>query len=84
MKAYSGVDAQIHAFLTSAFGGEWSDSRLGRFTPPPPQVPNWRGDWMGFRNGLKDVEKRKISPLPGLNFDPSAAQPVASRYIDCS
>jgi hypothetical protein len=36
MKAYVGLDVQVHIFLTSALaGGEWSDSRPGRFTPPP-------------------------------------------------
>jgi hypothetical protein len=34
MKAYGGVDVQIHIFLASALvGGEWSASRLSRFTP---------------------------------------------------
>jgi hypothetical protein len=34
MKAYGGVDVQIHIFLTSApVGGEWSALRPGRFTP---------------------------------------------------
>jgi hypothetical protein len=34
MKAYGGVDVEIHIFLTSVFaGGEWSASRPGRFTP---------------------------------------------------
>jgi hypothetical protein len=34
MKAYGGMDVQIHIFLTSALvRGEWSASRLDRFTP---------------------------------------------------
>jgi hypothetical protein len=34
MKAYWGVDVQIHIFLTSALaGGEWSASRACRITP---------------------------------------------------
>jgi hypothetical protein len=34
MKAYGGVDVWIHTFLTSVlFGGKWSASRPGRFTP---------------------------------------------------
>jgi hypothetical protein len=34
MKAYCGMKAQLHAFLTSALeGGEWSASRPGRFSP---------------------------------------------------
>jgi hypothetical protein len=33
MKAYWGVDVQIHVSLTSTVGtGEWSASRPGRFT----------------------------------------------------
>jgi hypothetical protein len=34
MKGYGGVDVWIHIFLTSEqVGGEWSASRLCRFTP---------------------------------------------------
>jgi hypothetical protein len=48
MKAYGGMDVKTHIFLFSALvGGEWSPSRLGRFTPGT----NWIGD---------DVEKRKF------------------------
>jgi hypothetical protein len=34
MKAYVGVEVQIHIFLVSVLvGGEWWASRPGRFTP---------------------------------------------------
>jgi hypothetical protein len=36
------------------------------------------------RSGLDGVERRKILSLPRLEFDPSAVQPVASRFTDCS
>jgi hypothetical protein len=67
MKAYGGVDIYIHAFLTSEiFGGEWSASRLDRFTHRE-RAPGtyWEGDWVGPRTGLDDVEKRKFLIQPG-------------------
>jgi hypothetical protein len=39
---------------------------------------------MGSINGLGDVERRKISPLLGLELRPFALEPIASRYIDCA
>jgi hypothetical protein len=54
----------------------WSASLPGRFT----LGTHWIGGWVGTRTGLGNVEKRKISPLAGLESDPSAVQPVASRY----
>jgi hypothetical protein len=54
MKTYEGVNVQIHVFLTSALvGGEWSASRLGRFTPGT----HWTRGWVGPRAGLDDMEK---------------------------
>jgi hypothetical protein len=54
MKAYGGVDLQIHILLTSALArGEWSASRPSRFTPGT----HWIG-WMDPRAGLDDVEKK--------------------------
>jgi hypothetical protein len=34
------------------------------------------------RAGLDNVEKRKFLTPPGLNFDLSVVQPVASRYTE--
>jgi hypothetical protein len=60
-----GVDVQIHIFLTSApVGGEWSTSRLDRFTP----ATHWLGGWVDLRAGLDDLEKRKFLTPPGLEL----------------
>jgi hypothetical protein len=65
MKAYWGVEVQLHAFLTLALnGGEWSASRPGRFTPRE-RAPgtHWIGGWVGPKAGLDAVLKRKLSPI---------------------
>jgi hypothetical protein len=49
MKAYWGVDIQLHVFLTSALdGGQWSASRHCRFTLEE-RTPgtHWIGGWVG-------------------------------------
>jgi hypothetical protein len=58
--------------LTSALGGgEWSDSRPGRFTPRErPPGTHWIGSWVNPRAGVDDVEKRKFLTLPGLEIRP--------------
>jgi hypothetical protein len=54
MKAYGGADIYTHLFLTSAlFGGEWSASRPGSFTPGTPCI----GGWVHSKAGLDDVER---------------------------
>jgi hypothetical protein len=59
MKAYWGVEVQLHSFLTSALGGGvWLTSRPGRFTPQKRTLVS-TGDWMGPRPGLDVSEKRK-------------------------
>jgi hypothetical protein len=37
---------------------------------------------VGLRAGLDDMEDRKFLNLPGLELDPSAIQPLPSRYTD--
>jgi hypothetical protein len=52
-------------------GGEWPASRPGRFTPWE-RAPGTHciGGWVGLRTSLDDVDKRNISPLPGLDLLP--------------
>jgi hypothetical protein len=84
MKAYGGMDAYIHIFLTSALvGGKWSASRPGRFNPGErAHGTHWIGGWVGPRAGLDDVEKRKFLPPRDSNSDPSVVHPIASSYRD--
>jgi hypothetical protein len=70
MKAYEGMEIELHAFLTSALeGGEWSASRRGRFTP--------RGNTSRYpmdrrlggpqsRSERSGEEKGKSLSLPGI------------------
>jgi hypothetical protein len=64
MKAYGGVDIQIHIFLTSALvGGEWSATRPGCFTPGERALgTHCIGDEVRSRVGLDDMEKFFDSP----------------------
>jgi hypothetical protein len=77
MRVYGGVDVWIDIFLTSALaGGEWSVSRLGRFTPGERAFgTHWVGGWMDPGAGLNDVEKRKFLTVSGLE--------LRLRYSDC-
>jgi hypothetical protein len=51
MEAYGGVTSAL-------IGGEWSDSRPGRFTPGEKYPgPHWIRDWVSPRAGLDDMEK---------------------------
>jgi hypothetical protein len=76
MKAYGGVDLEIHVFLTSAVvGEEWSVSRPGRFIPGE-RAPgtHWLGGWVSPIGGLDAAEKRKFLTLPGLELGPASSQ----------
>jgi hypothetical protein len=70
MKAYGGVDVQIHFFLTCALTGvDCSVSRSVWFTPGE-RAPgtHWKGGWVNPRAGLDYFEKRKFLTLPGLEL----------------
>jgi hypothetical protein len=59
MKAYGGLDVQVHVFLTSApVGGEWSASRLGRYTPGEITAVQLDRRLCGPRTSLDDVDYR--------------------------
>jgi hypothetical protein len=83
MKAYEGVDVYSHIFLISALvRGEWSASRLCRFTPGERAIgTHWTGGWVGSSDGINNVEKI-LDPHRDSNSEPSVVQPVAGRYTD--
>jgi hypothetical protein len=58
-------------------GGEWPDSRSGRFAPRERGPgTHWIGRWVDPRTGLgRGGEERKSKPLQGL--EPLIIQPVA-------
>jgi hypothetical protein len=66
IKAYRGVDAEIHIFLTSATAGsEWSASSPSHFTPgESPQYPldGWLG---GSQNQSGQCREGNIFALTG-------------------
>jgi hypothetical protein len=60
--------------------GEWSASRLARFTPRERALgTHWLEGWVDHRAGLDDVEKRKFLTLPGLDLRP-LGRPYRLRY----
>jgi hypothetical protein len=65
------VDVQI-VFLTSALdGGEWSDLRPGRFTPPGKSL------WYPLDRGLSGPQSRS-GRCKESNTDFSVSQPMAA------
>jgi hypothetical protein len=79
MKAYGGVDVEIHIFFTLAVvGGEWRASRLDRFTPEEEaSCTIWIGGWVDPRADL-DCVKGKFLTLPGLELRP-LGRPASSK-----
>jgi hypothetical protein len=70
MKTCGIVDVQICVFMTSALvGGERPASRLGRFSAGErASSTRRRGGWVGPRNGLDYLERRKFLNQPGFEF----------------
>jgi len=62
-KAYGGTEVQLHPFLTSVQGEcEWSASCPRRFVAGEESpVTNSVIRWVGPRDGMDDLEKKKIS-----------------------
>jgi hypothetical protein len=74
MRAYGGVDAKIHIFLTSALAeGEWSASRPGCFITGETASGN---HWTGGRENCW--------PYSDSKSNLSVVQPLACRYADCA
>jgi hypothetical protein len=65
------MSAQFHAPAALAAGEE----------PPGTQ---WIRGWVDRRVGLDNVERRKILPLPGLEFRPVGRSALSQCYIDCA
>jgi hypothetical protein len=68
-----------HSLTSALGGGEWSASRLGRFTPRE-KAPgtHWIGGWVGPRAVLGAVVKRKIPSLRReSNHTTPIVQPIA-------
>jgi hypothetical protein len=73
-----------HSLTSALDGGEWLDSRLGRFIPKE-RTPgaHWKRSWVGPIASLDTVVKRKtLSPRRESNPDHPTVQPVTNRYTD--
>jgi hypothetical protein len=84
MKAYLGVEVQLHSWTLALDGDEWLASRPGRFTPRErAPVTHCIGGWVSPRTVLDAAVKRKIpSPRQESNPRTPIVQPVAQRYTD--
>jgi hypothetical protein len=72
----------ISTILDLGTEGEWSASRLCRFTPGgniSPHLTHWTGVWVGFRVGLNATGKRKILHCREMNLGHPASSPLLYR-----
>jgi hypothetical protein len=76
MKKNGGMEVWLHEFLTSVVdGGEWSASRPGRFTSRErAHGTDLMGGWVGPRDGLDAVAKKKSLPC----WEPKPGRPIRS------
>jgi hypothetical protein len=85
MKAYGGVDVEVHIFLDFGTSWMWVVSFMHRPLYPRGKSRRYKLDRrLGDpRTGLDDMEK---SPdhTGTLNSDPSVVQPLTSRYSGSS
>jgi hypothetical protein len=79
---YGGVDVQNRVFLTPALvRGEWSASRLSRFTPRKRiSGTHWIGDFVIPRAGTDKYEGTILDPTASRTSNPSLAQLYRLRY----
>jgi hypothetical protein len=81
MKAYEGVDVQIHVFLDLGTSW-WVASYTLRPLYPLGKSPgtHWIGGWVDPRPGLNDMDKWKFLTLPGLELRP-IGRPASSQSL---
>jgi hypothetical protein len=68
MNAYGVMEVKLHFFLTSTPVGEWSESRLGRFTPGNHRI----GSWSGPRAVWKHPRRESLLLLLGIELRSSS------------
>ena len=63
MKAYRGVEVQLHSFLTYVLAGKWVFYFMPQMLDRGQRRPiiHWTGGWVGPIAGMDVYENRKIS-----------------------
>jgi hypothetical protein len=75
------MEVQLHTLTSALDGGEWLDSRLGRFTSKE-RAPgtHWIVGWVEPRSGLDTMVKRKIPSPRGTRARDHPAHSPALYY----